>query len=509
MDTDITIIGGGIAGLYCGYKLMRDRPDLSFVILEKSCRNETPTGVSAGRLGSSLFEKNWVSCGGGIGTENCRLLIALLDEMNIDYHWFDLKHRTDNKDDEAWFNMKVNVLKSACIEMNGLTFYEFAMQYMSYSEYERFMYISGYRDYENNDSYHALNYYIINDNIDNFRAFTCQWGLLISALYRKLDGHIQFESEVMRIQYNTDSITVEYNNKYLTSNVVINATAIDGITKLFTESMYDSIASQSESRIYVKIAESKTIRDILSGYQIVHVKNIAQKMIPINLKDNIIMASYCDNIRADTMSKFNTNTPDNREYIGRLMDDSLRTYADVLPKSLSPIIVLNMLGFYNNISVHIFKPLVVPLGVFIKSIQFPRERVYVVGEAVALKHGWVESALQSTIMMPKFIDQYFPQAFISNDSNEEIHTYHTDNQLIKLILIKLKQNINHTIQLVMPQRLAGVIYPEDIVANNRLVSGYKVVIICDVDKLLKTNQRAIYDNAKKQQNTKLILITKI
>lgn len=415
MKYDIVIIGGGIAGLYCGHKILRDRPDLTFTILERSPRNESDTEVSAGRLGSTLFEGSWISCGGGIGIEDCVLLLELLTEYKIDYTWFNIKQRTDQHADISWFKSKVSQMKSECKENNGLTFYEFAMNYLTHDEYSRFMFISGYRDYENNDNYHVFNYYMLNDNVDDGKAFASQWGLLISALYRRLDGKIQFQQEVHNILPSKNDVKITYgtNNLQLTTKVVINATAIDGIRKLFSDSVFNHIDGQSESRIYVKVEDSKTLVDTIKDYQIVHTKNILQKIIPILLDEKsnsgIVLASYCDNLRADTMSRFIENTAENRTYLSHLIDDGLRTYN----KIILPTTITNLKGFYHNISVHIFKPLSLPMEEFINKIQFPAERIFVVGEVVARKHGWVESALNSTAPLFSFLNKYFTPADIS------------------------------------------------------------------------------------------------
>lgn len=397
--TDIVIIGGGIAGLYCGYKLTKMRPDLNFVILERDRRQETPTRVSAGRLGSQLFEGTWVSCGGGIGTYESKLLLELLDQLEVPYNWFDMHKKTDNPNDAVWFRDVIDVLRTNCHEMNGLSFSDFAQQYLSSDEYTRLMYISGFRDYLDNDSYNVLKYYGLEDNANDVPAFSCKWGDLVSALYRVLEGMIHFDREVERLVYVDHMIVVHCKeNKYVT-NKVICATAIDGLKKLFDCPVYHSIAGQSCLRMYAKIKDPTDINQVMSGFQIVKVKNMSQQMITINPKKGIFMPVYCDNLNADILSKYMEPTSENKKIVERLIDESIQTY---LHKSI-PTEIINMVGFYEPNSIHIFTPLKISLKQFMKEIQYPKPHVLVVGEAVALQHGWVENALQSTYPLENFV----------------------------------------------------------------------------------------------------------
>lgn len=399
---DIVIIGGGIAGLYCGYKLKKIRPDLNFIILERDRRQETDEHVSAGRLGSQLFEGIWVSCGGGIGTANSKLLLELLDELKVPYKWFNVHQKTDNSDDAEWFRGVVDFLRTKCSENNGLSFQEFARHYLSYDDYTRLLYISGYRDYLDNDSYHALNYYGLKDNTNEFPAFSCKWGDLVSALYRVLEGSIRFDSEVQRLVYVDHMIAVHCKKNIYVTKTVICATAIDGLKQLFDNPEYQNIAGQSCVRLYAKVKDYTDINRVMSGFQLVKVKNMAQQMVTINPKNHIFMAIYCDNLNADMIRQYMSPTPENKNIVKQIIDEALQTY---LHKPI-PTEIMNMVGFYDPHSIHIFKPLKIPLEKFIKKIQFPKSRVMVVGEAVAKQHGWVENALESTEHLESFVEQW-------------------------------------------------------------------------------------------------------
>jgi len=417
--TDIVIIGGGIAGLYCGYKLINMRPDLKFVILEKDKRQETTERVSAGRLGSQMFEGIWISCGGGIGTNESKLLLKLLDELDIKHHWFEKYQKTDNPADAEWFKKVIGILRNNCPEMNGLTFYDFARKYLSYDDFTRLMYISGYRDYLMNDSYHVLNYYGLEDNANDYPAFSCNWGELVSALYRVIGESIHFEREVTQLKYVDDHQIVRCGDYKYVSKTIICATAIDGLLQLFDNHVYRSIAGQSCLRIYAKVKDYTDINKAMSGFQIVKVKNILQQMITINRQKRIFMPVYCDNLNADLLKTIMEPTQENKKIVGRLIDDAIQPYLDESKPTaienmiggyvdkFKPTEVEKMVGFYDENSIHIFKPLNIPLEEFAKKIQYPAHRVLVVGEVVSMQHGWVENALQSTDPLMSFLEEYF------------------------------------------------------------------------------------------------------
>jgi protoporphyrinogen oxidase len=59
---DIIIIGAGIAGLYSAYKIRKQFPDMSVLLLERSPKNEI-----GGRAGNVTFQNTTVVTGAGIG----------------------------------------------------------------------------------------------------------------------------------------------------------------------------------------------------------------------------------------------------------------------------------------------------------------------------------------------------------------------------------------------------------------------------------------------------------
>uniref|UniRef100_A0A6C0LC71 Amine oxidase domain-containing protein n=1 Tax=viral metagenome TaxID=1070528 RepID=A0A6C0LC71_9ZZZZ len=79
---DIVIIGGGIAGLYCAYKIKKMDPSKKILLLEASDR-------LGGRAGNVNFHGEQVAIGAGIGRKNKdKLLLSILKELNVQFHEF-------------------------------------------------------------------------------------------------------------------------------------------------------------------------------------------------------------------------------------------------------------------------------------------------------------------------------------------------------------------------------------------------------------------------------------
>jgi len=390
---DIVIIGGGIAGLYTGYILLQNYPNVKFIILEKA-----PKSDNAGRINSTTFNNHKIQMGAGIGNKSNKLLIKLLDELSIPYVWGYVKQKNISKNFTKIIN-KLNTLYSKTYKTNisGLTFKQFAMQHITREEYEELLINSGYRDFEKGDCFHILNYYRLEDNSEDFDCIYCDWSILIKKLHTLLKKHIVYECDVNSF---TREITFIVNTDKKTYNAknIICATAVDGIKKLFTNKIYSNILGLSELRIYGVINKMyrEEFNNYVGDYQIVKVPNKLQKIISIDKKNGLYMLAYCDTKYADALHQY--------------INDKKQVEKMIKKATTQDIVIDDIKGIYWNISIHCYKPLRKSFGSidnFIKVLQHPEANILVVGEAVSHQHGWMESALNSVhITLHKFLKKY-------------------------------------------------------------------------------------------------------
>ena len=390
---DIIIIGGGIAGLYTGYILLQNYPDVKFIILEKDQKSD-----NAGRINSTTFGNHKIQMGTGIGIKSNKLLIKLLDELSIPYSWGYVKQRNISNNFIKTINkLKTLYTKTYKTNISELTFKQFALQHITREEYEEILINSGYRDFEKGDCFHILNYYKLDDNVGDFDCIYCDWSILIKKLHKLLKKNIVYDCDVSSF---TRDITFIVNTDKKTYNAknIICATAVDGIKKLFANKIYSNILGLSELRIYGIINEKyrEKFNDYMDNYQIVKVPNKLQKIISIDKKIGLYMLAYCDTKNADILQQY--------------INDKKQITKFIKSATKQDILINDIKGIYWNISVHCYKPLRKSFGSvdnFIKVLQHPEANILVVGEAVSHQHGWMESALNSVhITLHKFLKKY-------------------------------------------------------------------------------------------------------
>ena len=76
IQTDIIIIGGGIAGLYAAYKIKKMSPNKNIILLEKE-------NVLGGRASNEMFHGISVVTGAGIGRKRKDKLLLKLNFKSL------------------------------------------------------------------------------------------------------------------------------------------------------------------------------------------------------------------------------------------------------------------------------------------------------------------------------------------------------------------------------------------------------------------------------------------
>jgi hypothetical protein len=397
MYYDIIIIGSGISGLYAAYNIQKFSPSTSFIILEKYKKKWI-----GGRTNNEMFYGTQIVTGAGVGRKNKdKLLIQLLNELNLPYDEFDFKPYYSTQIDEIIdIQMVIQYLKNEYNKNQNrvrITFKEFAQPLLGDKLYADFLVSVGYTDYENEDAFDVIQNYGMDDNACCWKGLHINWKQLVTTLHNKIGlDKIKTSMNVVSVnktQENPCLFSVETDKETVfKSNKVIVATTIDSIKRLFPSvSIYNEIKSQTFLRLYGKFSKksSEIMKKYVKGYTIV--PGHLQKIIPMDSSKGVYMIAYSDNKNAIFLKKYLENTPKNREVFCYLLEKALG-----LPdKSLELIAIKD---YYWPTGTHYYTPLPPTYANrenFIHIAQNPEKGIIVVGEVVSNNQGWTNGALSS------------------------------------------------------------------------------------------------------------------
>jgi hypothetical protein len=400
---DIVIIGGGIAGLYAQYKILKMSPKTSVLLLEASSREHL-----GGRASNIQFQGTSVVTGAGIGRKDKdKLLIQLMRDMHLPINEFTTGHdfpRTmhgSHCDVKTIFMMlrKEYKIQSGKGSLRK-TFKEFAMPFLGTQLYNQFIVCSGYTDYEQEDIYDTLYNYGFEDNYSNFTGFSVPWKQLVENLSKAIGSrNIVPNTYVKSIKMTDEGYSVYAQAKqhtmcYLCKKVII-ATTIDSVLKILpkeTHTLYKQIHGQPFLRLYGKFSKpSLKVLEQFADSHVLVVPGPLQKIIPMNREKGIYMIAYSDNKNSRLVKRYLENTAKNREHFCVLLEKALGLEKESLE-------LVSMVSCYWDIGTHYYEPLSSQFknrNEFVKLAQEPYENMLVVGEMVSMNQGWVEGALDS------------------------------------------------------------------------------------------------------------------
>lgn len=371
---DIIVIGGGISSLYTAYKLLNKKPDLKLLVLEKSSH-------LGGRTWKEHFANTRVVVGAGIlRKDKDNIAMELVKELKIPYN--------ESKHPKSYilpFNVNVKEIfmklkKYYKDKPENITFKKFATKHIGVELYKQFRIQSGFTDYDNQNVYDTLYNYSFDDNYSNNTAVFLDWVLLIEGLKNALKKYNNFTLHtnvtVKKVLYDNHYI-VNTNKKDYEANIVINGTDVDSFRKIFNSllpmKLYNIIQGQPFLLVYAKISKSSI--PIMANY----IKGFTICMPPINkiipISSSVYLISYCDNINAVKLKPYVKN----KKYLSNLVKNTLNMKEDIKIISLH----------------HYYKPH--NIDNFHNKVLNPMDNLYVVGEMIAVKQGWINGALSTSI----------------------------------------------------------------------------------------------------------------
>jgi len=395
---DIIIVGSGLSGLYSAYNIKKMFPKINLLVLESNQRE-----YIGGRIGNYNFYGADIVVAAGVGRRDTNeLLIKLLKELDIKYTSFvvDMHY---SKQIKNVINVKEYLIKLRTIYNKyknppSITFKKFFVEHLGLKEYNDFVISSGYSDYANEDVYEVLYYYQMEDNASGWTALHISWSKLVSKLCEKIgyqniitSAKVENINKLVDNSFQLTTIINQNKTKMYYSNKVIVATRISSVQKFFPRlKIYKEIHGQAFLYIYAKFDKqsSELMSKLVTTYTIV--PGLLQKMIPFS--KSVYMIAYCDNKNAEILQHYKENTPKNRRFFEKQVEEAV----GIIPNSLKIVAIKD---FYWPIGTHYYEPLDLKKYKnrieFIKEAQHPESGILVVGEDVSRKQGWTEGALES------------------------------------------------------------------------------------------------------------------
>jgi hypothetical protein len=360
---NIVIIGAGISSLYSAYLLKKNYPKIKYTIIEKS--DECGGRVKMSNLGDVKITT------GAYFTrvDKDKKLLKLVKDLDIKLNPYVLD--IDYSFKESDVDKLVDKLKKALpkYDRSKIKFKEFAKDVLG-KDYDNFINMMGYTDFENADINDTLFNYGLEDNIPGYKVMNLDWSKVIEKLVNFIGKeNIVLNTEVKSIKEKNNSFLI--NSKYECDGVIIGVT-INSLKNLLDNKIYNQIESQEFIKVFAK---SKDLD--VNKYTVVDSE--LRKVIPV--KDDVYTIAYSDNKDAISLKSKGTS------YFEELLSNDFN----------KDIKITNVKKFFWEEGTHYYKPLIgyKSRKEFIKDAQHPKNNIWVVGEVVAERQGWVEGALLS------------------------------------------------------------------------------------------------------------------
>lgn len=376
MSHEYIIIGGGVAGLYANYLLAGKKK--TGVLLEK---NQTVSG----RVREHEFHGTKLKCAAAILVPENKSLVKLLKKlgMKVEFSPAGIKDLIVPAFD---MNVAVKRVKKVYKTMTKkdlltLTSREILYKYFEKDFADNFILHSEFEDYLEGSFEYLMKYYPIAD-LDNqpFESMSGQWAELVDKLTLP---NIKTDYEVKTIEKKGNVFLI--NGDIQTREVIfaVTITALENIkcTGFKLPDVSEYVGSTPFSRVYAYYKDGYTMKD---GY--VKTGGMVDKIIKIN--KNIVMASYADGPKAVFWGGVKKLPLDDqkkivKEKLGDVGFD-FGTPGDIF------------IAYWSD-GVHYIKPYgkYKTIDNLLDKLSKPLKNVYIVGEMLSKRPGYVDGALQS------------------------------------------------------------------------------------------------------------------
>jgi protoporphyrinogen oxidase len=384
MIYDFVIIGGGIAGVYCAYKLSFK---YKILLIEKESY-----------LGGRVLMKKWhgtdIKLGAGIGSPENETLLKLMSELSFPYkeHSGEIGFiDVNDKFDQRKFTQKIKDKISEYQTLNKPYQHQSVIEFLrtNFTRHEVVEYLSHceYIDFINSDIDYYIKNYPIDDNIpEPYKVLYIDWMKLIDVMRIKIEenqGKIILNCEVTKINKTLTGFKINCPNMDFTGNKIVLALTLKPLQKLLKFPVTKYIGSVPFVRIYTFHKSGHNFRGPnIKGFTILK-DNYLQKVIIMG--ENILMASYSDSFYADYWKKYMNNKEKLKEKVLKYLRNVVPSTTDIDDIEIQ---------FWSE-GVHYYLPTNGKFDEIHKKIINPEENIYVCGEIVSRRQGWVDGSLSS------------------------------------------------------------------------------------------------------------------
>jgi len=395
---DIIIIGGGISGFYTAFRILKEKPDCKILLLEKN-------DYFGGRIFTASHNGFKLEAGAGRFNQEHKLFIELLHELNLSKYQVEIDGEIEfipsTKYDSKYlkvnpFDIMTVVLnrakRTSRKELQKYAFIDYASTILdeddikflkdSLGYYQQLMEMNAY------DAFVLFEYGMHSKNT----FFTLKNGMsqVITGLHNKIKHKCVCKKNmnVTNISYENDKfkISVDTVKNPYESKLCVAAIPVPHLMKIpyfcFLKEDLKSIKTKELCRIYSQFKkEDIWFKDINKTTT----NNKSRYIIPINREKGWIMISYTDSIFAKYWKKMSHS-----DIIEKTTKNIEKTFKISIKKPEFTKVC------YWDIGTSFWIPNVDSKKIS-KRIYNPKENrmLYICGESVSLRQGWMEGALES------------------------------------------------------------------------------------------------------------------
>jgi monoamine oxidase len=418
---DVAIIGGGVSGLYCAYKLLKNNAQNIAVFEQK--------GRLGGRIKSIDISKELTYDSGAfrIGKRH-KYALKLIKELALsaDLVPFNPKKKYLVKGKTSHANTElekaVNIIqryrKATKISNTFPGLCEIVADKPGLAQTS--IVKLGY-DAEAN----VMNCHDFLKSVDGFDEtfYRMENGLsqIIKALVAHLGSVVKVKHRLANISYKRGLFELTINNKLYKARTVILATPKASLVNIpymqKYSSLLESVTSNCYIRVYAVYPKSKGGKVWFHNIDQVTTDLVLRKVIPIDKDKGLIEVSYCDDRGARVLNNANIK--------GHLQDVVHKNLLRIFPEKNIPKPKYFRAHFWDA-GTHSWLPHVDSDTISQKVLQpDDRKKLYVVGESYSQHQGWIEGALSTCQHLFKVMDKskpdtnYFSPAQIRKHNTEK------------------------------------------------------------------------------------------
>lgn len=350
-----------------------------------------------GRLATSEWHGVLLKHGAGIGrVKKDKRLQKLLRLTGIPGKRFHL--RIDTTYSKSNMNQKEALIlwrelhastKSPSFERSHETFQSWATHIWGQKTYARFCRFVGYTDFEKADVIDVLNDYGMDDNMSSGEGINIAWMDLANRLKDMIRAEIYTQTLVTSVSLSDNVWNVSFESHTITARQVI--CGIPAPMNILPRNIRPRVVrTQPFIRVYGKI-NKVTSQPFISALEAGGVFNVPapiQKVIPMNAEKDVYMIAYADNAAANVVHKHSDSTVWFEKQLNKAF--GLR----------NGVHITDIKSFYWKAGTHYYAP---HEEKNLKTLQNPAPGLFIVGEAVSRKQGWVEGALESVDTVMKML----------------------------------------------------------------------------------------------------------